>query len=451
MSGTFQLPPDLAAQQSGIDRKRAIAQALLQSGMTPRQGQMVSGHYVAPGLLGALSQAVQAFGGMAMGKDLDQQQAGVAEAYNKRLSEGLDKFLRTREGAPGEVMTDQQAADLMGNDVAPQLAEPVKADPRRAVLEAMTSGLQPLQQIGQMELQEMLKQKGGGLTVKDLLPYANPESIPQLLTQGAGAFQPKAGKREVQDVSIGGGQWQSFEVGPDGRVDMQRPIGQPFSKRPTASDISLTNGDGVPKDLAKAQPEIFKETRGQAQSAIRQIQTSDRIERLAQDPQIVAGALARPELLLQSLGAKLGFTGPEAATKTQAMMRELAQATLANVKQLPGPLSEKELPFLEAASAGQIEFTPEAILRIARLQKAAAHNALMDAYSVYKSNVGLAGGEAYQKAYPLPRQGGYQLDPSIYDVDEGNMATLRDIPAAAPAGGKPMSAAEYIRMKKGRQ
>ena len=62
MSGTFQLPPDLAAQQSGIDRKRAIAQALLQSGMTPQQGQMVSGHYVAPGLLGALSQAMQAFG-----------------------------------------------------------------------------------------------------------------------------------------------------------------------------------------------------------------------------------------------------------------------------------------------------------------------------------------------------------------------------------------------------
>lgn len=445
------LPPDLMATQSGIDRKRAIAQALLQSGMTPRQGQMVSGYYVAPGLAGGISQIAQALGGMAMGSQLDKQQADLGQAYNTRLKEGLEGFMRTRDGTPARSMTPDEETDYYLTGDQPKDLQGVKADPRRAVLEAMTSGLPPLQQIGQMELQAMLKPKGGGLEVKDLLPYANPESIPQLLAQGPEAFRPKAGKLDVQDVSIGNGQWQSFEVGPDGRVDMRRPIGQPFSKRPTASDISLTNGDGVPKALTKAQPEIFKETRGQAQSAIRQIQTSDRIERLAQDPQIVAGALARPELLLQSIGSKLGFTGPEAATKTQAMMRELAQATLANVKQLPGPLSEKELPFLEAASAGQIEFTPDAILRIARLQKAAAHNALMDAYSVYKSNVGLAGGEAYQKAYPLPRQGAYQLDPSIYDVDEGNMATLRDTPAAAPAGNKPMPAAEYIRMKKGRQ
>jgi len=274
--------------------------------------------------------------------------------------------------------------------------------------------------------------------LKDLLPYTDPESIPQLLAQGPGAFRPKVGKLSVEDVSVGDGLWQAFEVGADGRVDMQRPVGKPFSKRPTASSVSVGTGDSMPKELAKAQPEIFKEARANAAAAIRQIQTSDRIERLAQDPAIIAGALAKPHLFVANLAAKLGFAGADGVTKTQTLFREMAQATLANVKQLPGPISEKELPFLEASSAGQIEFTPEAILRIARLQKAVAHNMLMDTYAMYKANSELPGGDLYSKAFPLPRQGSYYLDPTVYDVQD-NIATLRDsVPAQggsqAPAG-----------------
>lgn len=448
-STQIQFPGMLADDAQKLQRRRALMETMLaQAG--GGQGRMVGGHYIrgTNPLVGLASLA----GGYLLSRDQDQLEAQARTRYQEDLAKGLQGYFDRRDGRPGEVMNDQQAEALMRDDVAPTLAEPVKADPRQAVIEALSSQHPILQQLGQMELSGMLKQKSAGLDVKDLLPYADPESIPQLLVQGAKAFQPKTSKRDVQDISIGGGLWQSFEVGPDGRVDMQRPIGQPFSKRPTASDVNIGNGDQIPKELAKAQPEIFKEARGQVQSAIRQIQTSDRIERLAQDPQIIAGALARPELLLQNLGARLGFTGPEAATKTQAMMRELAQATLANVKQLPGPLSEKELPFLEAASAGQIEFTPEAILRIARLQKAAAHNSLMDAYSIYKSNAGLAGGEMYKQAYPLPRQGSYQLDPSIYEVDEGNMATLRESTAASPrpaAGGQPIPLEQYLQQLRG--
>lgn len=430
-STQIQFPGMLADDAQKLQRRRALMETMLaQAG--GGQGRMVGGHYIRGS--NALTGLASLAGGYLLGRDQDQLEAQARTRYQEDLAKGLQGYFDRRDGRAGDVMNDQQAEALMRDDVAPTLAEPVKADPRQAVIEALSSQHPILQQLGAQDLSRM--SPTASVDIKDLLPYTNPESIPQLLAQGPAAFRPKVGKTGVEDVSVGNGLWQAFEVGADGRVNMQRPVGEPFSKRPTASSVSVGTGDSLPKDLAKAQPEIFKEARATAQTAIRQIQTSDRIERLAQDPEIIAGALAKPQLFAANLATKLGFTGPEGVGKTQALLRELAQATLANVKQLPGPLSEKELPFLEAASAGQIEFTPEAILRIARLQKAAAHNLLMDTYAMYKSNSELPGGELYVKAFPLPRQGGYYLDPNVYDVQD-NIATLRD---SVPAQGAPQPA-----------
>lgn len=348
MSTPFALPPDLMARQSDIDRKRAIAQALLQSGMTPRQGQMVSGHYVAPGLLGALSQAAQAFGGMAMGKDLDQQQAGVADAYNKRLSEGLDKFLRTREGAPGEVMTDQQAADLMGNDVAPNLAEPVKADPRRAVLEAMTSGLQPLQQIGQMELQAMLRSK-----VRD----------PSMIKESGGQFYDLSSGKPVL---LGGAEYGPTEtIGGD---LYQRGPGGKLVKLDNAPKVSTTvNNNPTQAGLKKYQEAVGEalapggKSRAGADMAQEGLTASVEAAQAIKDG--ARQGIAQPAMqVVRKLAAELGIND-SATAPTDALSAALKQSIFKDLGGLGAQISDGDRKFVSEFT-GDLATNPFALKRM---------------------------------------------------------------------------------------
>lgn len=424
-----QQPPTGMFQEDAekIQRRRALLAGVMAQAQ-PRQGQMVGGQYIRGNGLGQVAALIA---GAMMGKDNTPEMEETARArYQQSLREGLTGYFDQRDGRAGGVMDDQQAQNLMENDIAPQLAEPIKANPHEAVIGAMSSRHPELQALGTADLTRMQK---SGVDVKDLLAYADPKAIPQLLAGGVKAFKPKQGKISTEDVSIGNGMWQTFETDEYGRVLQDKPLGQPFAKRATASDTNVTvgGGDAVPRDLAKALPDRFERLQTTATTAVQQIQSADRIERLATDPQIVAGALAQPQLFAQSIAAKLGFTGSDGVAKTQALFREAAQATLATVKQLPGAISEKELPFLAGAAAGQMDFTPEAIAHIARLQKAAAHNTLMQTYRNYDSASQLGGGEAYQKAYPLPMQGSYQLDPKVYEVGETNMAAVRDVPGGA--------------------
>lgn len=58
-----QLPFDFAAEQDTINRRRQLAQELMRTGMQSQQGQMISGHFVAPN---ALDRVLNFAGGMLM-------------------------------------------------------------------------------------------------------------------------------------------------------------------------------------------------------------------------------------------------------------------------------------------------------------------------------------------------------------------------------------------------
>jgi hypothetical protein len=105
-------------------------------------------------------------------------------------------------------MSDADAANLMHNDVAPQLAEPVKPDPRGAMLSALTSGFAPLQKLGEVELEAQAKAgaKGAGtLTQKDILSLGgfDPKSrLTAALSGDVSALQPESEKPLVVNGQI---------------------------------------------------------------------------------------------------------------------------------------------------------------------------------------------------------------------------------------------------------
>ena len=130
------------------------------------------------------------------------------------------------------------------------------------------------------------------------------------------------------------------------------------------------------------------------------LSNASQIIQIARDPQFISGVSAKPELFFSALAAKFNLTGPDAAAKTQAMLGLFAKNTLAASKDLKGSISEKEYPFLEAASSGSITWTPEALQHLAALATAANHNKLLNGLEQWEGAAGK--NPRAQQMWPLP-------------------------------------------------
>lgn len=83
-----------------LSRQRKIAEMLMASGMQQPQGQMVSGHYVAPSWAQQLNPLVNAAIGSASSNALDEKQLKLAEALRGKQQEVIDQF--TNAATPQE-------------------------------------------------------------------------------------------------------------------------------------------------------------------------------------------------------------------------------------------------------------------------------------------------------------------------------------------------------------
>jgi hypothetical protein len=77
-NGIALTPMEMQIQQQAIDRQRAIATALQQASMQAPEGQMVSGHYVAPSATQYLARLAQGLIGKNQQSDLDQKSRDMA-------------------------------------------------------------------------------------------------------------------------------------------------------------------------------------------------------------------------------------------------------------------------------------------------------------------------------------------------------------------------------------
>lgn len=149
-------PVDFQLEQAKIDRQRAIVQAMQTRAMSSQQGQMVSGHYVSPGLAGMLSQigmAAMSRNGM---DQVDKSAASLGNQYNEGLKGALGDYLDTKMGKPAGIRTNpDDVANLMNNDVNlpdPSMQPQAAANPRKAAIDALASQFKPLQAVGTQDL-----------------------------------------------------------------------------------------------------------------------------------------------------------------------------------------------------------------------------------------------------------------------------------------------------------
>ena len=147
---------DIFAEAEGLQRRRALLDALEKQGReTPITG-VGSAKYSTGQAIAKILTAMMA---QKQGDQLTQDMSANQGQYNTQLSEGVGRYLDTYGGKPGGTLNDAQAEALMRQNVAPppeDLAEPVKADPRKAVTEALASRLPELRAVGGGGMKELL-------------------------------------------------------------------------------------------------------------------------------------------------------------------------------------------------------------------------------------------------------------------------------------------------------
>lgn len=95
-------PAEMQVQQQAIDRQRKIAEYLQQQSLTPDQGQMVSGHYVAPSPMQYIAKLAQGLIGKNQQDSLDQKQKDIVTQQGdlQRFLYGIGKNPQAAQPTP---------------------------------------------------------------------------------------------------------------------------------------------------------------------------------------------------------------------------------------------------------------------------------------------------------------------------------------------------------------
>jgi hypothetical protein len=116
--------PDLM----GLDRQRKLAEALTSQAFSQPQGQMISGHYVAPSWTQQLAPALSAAIGMGMNESLDKKQLTLAQALRKQETDAIEEYqtIKAEKGnaAANAYLAKQQSQILRSAGLKELLAPP---------------------------------------------------------------------------------------------------------------------------------------------------------------------------------------------------------------------------------------------------------------------------------------------------------------------------------------
>lgn len=308
--------------------------------------------------MGLLSAVAGGLAGAQRGAPINSLgRAGLAGVMG--YGNALDRQERTAENA----LQNQFRTMQMGN-LTRQQEEAAK---RQANIEAYAQTLNP------DERQRFMLDPSA--YIKDITESKVVAPGAALVRGGQSVFsQPKEQKFGQVDVPMPGGMWQMYEE-VDGKPNMNKPIGSPFAKRATATSvevapkIDIKTGESV---AAQVGP-MLKESRGQAMSGIRLVDSAGRILDAAEKGNLFAGPGANLFLKGAQVADVLGIGGKdtkEKITNTRTVVRGMAEQAVQARSQLGGQaqISNSEQELLNKATSGDIgELTAGEIIQIAEL------------------------------------------------------------------------------------
>jgi hypothetical protein len=358
----------------GLERQRKLAQALTSQAFNQPQGQMISGHYVAPSWTQQLAPALSAAVGLGMNESLDKKQLALAEALRGKQQEVMQAWSQAK--------TPQEKFAIGTSQYAPK------------ELQAASYEMLKTQKVG----------KGETISQMDF---------------ATGKYQPLLeGAPDLPDViqyaiSVGG-----LPPNPNSWNDQQRMIAKQLveskAKSGAAGGTNIINQMG--KSIAGEVGPIMKEAQGVAQAAVKTEDSANRIIQAVNSNKLFTGTGANVRLGAAQLANTLGVGGDTLEQKignTRQTMQGLAELTLQGRQQMrgQGAITESESKLAERAISGDITFTPTEIKQLANAAKRASEYT----YNTYQSKLGeMAKSEDTRGLVPY-----YQVPRMTPPVDKG--------------------------------
>jgi len=419
---------DFGTSQENLGRRKKLLDALTQQSM----GSAVVGGSKAASIGQGLLKVLTAYLTDSKGKELATEQGELAQRQRADLMQQVDSYTAKRDGKAGEVMSDADALNLMQNDVAPNLAEPVKADPRRAVLEAMTSQHPELQAIGKADTAAMAAAAANAKGFKDLI--APDGSLLRSYNDGRPVEKlgnyAKPGERWSDPYEVRGADGKPLMVKRNlttNEVDVVDKAPKVTANANASASSATAKGETeFAKTLGKDVAGEFKAARENAKNAYKAKSFVNQMQKL-EESGMFSGPTANIATTLSSIGQVLGLPVDEAKLANSQAFQQQFAAQVANVLTMGGGIGksmtdadrkafEQSLPTVLMSPQGRAQVyqmlnsqADQDIARAKSFQQQLSSNpmygdaaGLLTLNPVDESPMGAAGGVSPPGGAPLP-------------------------------------------------
>lgn len=233
---------DAELEREQIQRQRDMANMLLKQSQTAPQGQMVSGHYVAPSWTQGLAQILSGVGSRLTNEKADTQQRALGDSIRAKNASDVQGFVGALQGSPASIKQTDGPWDSE-NPMPTQTTAAVAPDRAKAL--ALALGSQS----------PMLQQAGGNMLTSQLATQELGDKLKMI--PGFGGMQATLGATSpgVAPTTDGGA-----SAAPGGLLGGGPPAAAlPYGgANPTAvmSDIAFNGGKGIGNMVADANKPI---------------------------------------------------------------------------------------------------------------------------------------------------------------------------------------------------
>lgn len=365
------LPADIGTEREILAKKRRIIDALLARGTARMSPTIDAGAYKIANWGDAIGSIADAYFGKKGSDELDERDRALGEETSRRTQEGITKYLADLLGSDNApIGQDTRALDESGAEGAPPVAMgAVKANPIKAIAEAMGSGLQPLQDMAKTGLAALVKGKTeGALDNKTIFAHVAQIATPESAVLFAQTGDPRVlrFKRNIEkgaDGNFADTTEAQSGVGPVSGVGYVGPKYGPVqpgsgSMPPTQTEIQsgkttgISGGNVTPatkleSQIGEASVKKLESGSLEAKDAINGLQAVARAQTLIQglDP-VALGSFANLRLqankVIQGLGGK---PLPEGA-KIEELNGAVGQLLLNKIRLL-APVTKEDIATME--------------------------------------------------------------------------------------------------------
>jgi hypothetical protein len=381
------VPGTFDVQSAAIARKRKLLEAMVGRAKMG-EGRMVGNNYVAPHWLEGVAELGAAWKAKKANKALDDQTIEMNRQHKDGLGEAVQNYLDTRNGSTKTVETQGPTQD--GSELPPH-EELRPADPRRAIVEAMTSDYGQLQKVGAADFAQLGKSTAG-LTQKDYLSLTgfDPRSrVAAAMNSDPNLLQPEnkthvVNNRLVRESGDSSNVMGDFSdtynpvgqigVGSDGKPIMgqtEKRTGKAAFAPGAGATVNVDTGKKGAEAMGVEGAQLVMKNLGEGAAAAKKAQQGYEIFRNANTlmGDVKGGSGANLILGAKKIAQQLGVTMDPSITSTEQVGAALGQAVLDNAKALGtgNGFTDKDREFLEKIVMGKITLDGASLQRAVNL------------------------------------------------------------------------------------